>query len=96
MGGRGNPLEGRTLHYLGEISYATYLGHFVLWTAFKLAFVTDANAVPPVLIALYLSLVLASSVALYHLIERPAQRWINGPRTSRSDGVSHPTTVRPE
>ena len=26
----GNPLEGRVLHYLGEISYATYLGHFLL------------------------------------------------------------------
>ncbi len=72
-----NPLDGRALHYLGEISYATYLGHFVLWTAFKLAFVTDVTAVPTGLIAAYLALVLASSVALYHFVERPAQRWIN-------------------
>jgi peptidoglycan/LPS O-acetylase OafA/YrhL len=79
-----NPLESRTLHYLGEISYATYLGHFVLWTVFKLAFVADVSAVPPLMIALYLALVLASSVALYHLVERPAQRWINGRATGRS------------
>jgi peptidoglycan/LPS O-acetylase OafA/YrhL len=71
------PLECRAIHYLGEISYATYLGHFMLWVLFKLAFVSDAAAVPPVLIALYLALVLAASVALYHLVERPAQRWIN-------------------
>jgi peptidoglycan/LPS O-acetylase OafA/YrhL len=74
----GNPLEGRWLHRLGEISYATYLGHFLLWRVFKLAAVRDAAAVSPSLIALYLLLVLALSVALYRWIERPAQRWVNG------------------
>ncbi len=83
-GRAGNPLEGRTLHYLGEISYATYLGHFLLWFAFKLVFVDVAGAVPPALIALYLAMVLVSSVALYHLVERPAQRAINRWAPSRS------------
>ena len=73
----GNLLETAPLHYLGEISYATYLSHFLLWFAFKLALVRDAHAVGWPLIALYLVLVLASSAALYHGIERPAQRWIN-------------------
>lgn len=73
----GNPLEGRALHYLGEISYATYLGHFLLWFAFKLMLVSDVHAVSAPLIALYLALVLASSAALYHGIERPAQRRLN-------------------
>ncbi len=72
-----NPLSGRTIHYLGEISYATYLGHFMLWVVFKLLFVNDPASVEPALIALYLLLVLAASVTLYHLVERPAQRWIN-------------------
>ena len=74
---RGNPLEIAPLHYLGEISYATYLGHFLLFIVFKLAFVNDAHAVPPLLIGLYLAMVLGSSVALYHVIERPAQAWVN-------------------
>ena len=65
------------LHLLGEISYATYLSHFLLWFVFKLLLVADPHAVPPILIALYLALVLASSIALYHLVERPAQRWVN-------------------
>ena len=76
-GMRGNPLDWAPLHYLGEISYATYLSHFMLFVVFKLAFVSDANAVHPVLIALYLAMVLASSIALYHLVERPAQKWVN-------------------
>ena len=73
----GNPLEAAPLHYLGEISYATYLSHFLLWFAFKLVFVHDTHAMSRPLIALYLVLVLASSMALYHWIERPAQRWVN-------------------
>ncbi len=77
-GRSGNPIEGRTIHYLGEISFATYLAHSPLWNAFKLVFVRDAYAVPPVLIALYLAMVLAASVMLYHGVERPAQRAING------------------
>lgn len=73
-----NPLEGAVVHYLGEISYATYLGHFLLFFVFKLAFVHDANAVPAWQVALYLGLVLASSAILFHWVERPAQRILNG------------------
>jgi peptidoglycan/LPS O-acetylase OafA/YrhL len=81
----GNPLEGVLLHRLGEISYATYLSHFLLWFAFKLAFVRTATIGWP-LAACYLLLVLAASVALHRLVERPAQRWINrlGFRPGRS------------
>lgn len=81
----GNPLEGALLHRLGEISYATYLSHFLLWFAFKLAFVRTATIGWP-LAALYLALVLAASVALHRWVERPAQRWINalGFRPGRS------------
>jgi peptidoglycan/LPS O-acetylase OafA/YrhL len=75
-GRRGNPVEGRALHYLGEISYATYLGHYLLWFAFKLVLV-DTPKVGWPLVALYLALVLAASAALYHGVERPAQRWLN-------------------
>lgn len=75
-GRRGNPLELAPLHYLGEISYATYLSHFLLWFAFKLAFV-QAPKVGGAQVALYLALVAVASVALYHLVERPAQRRIN-------------------
>jgi peptidoglycan/LPS O-acetylase OafA/YrhL len=76
-GRKGNPFEAGWLHYLGEISYATYLSHFLLFVAFKLALVSDAHAIPPILIALYLAMVLMASITLYHLVERPAQKWVN-------------------
>jgi len=69
-----HPLEGRAIHQLGEISYATYLSHFLLWKAFKLPLA--ASALSPIHVALYLAIVLAASVALYHGVERPAQRWL--------------------
>lgn len=94
-GTRGNPLEGRVLHYLGEISYATYLGHFLLFFAFKLAFVRDANAVPPGLILLYLFMVLISSIALFHGVERPAQRWLNARRAARTPITPSARSARP-
>ncbi|WP_375380884.1 acyltransferase family protein [uncultured Sphingomonas sp.] len=75
-GWRRNPLATRPLHLLGEISFATYLSHFLLFLVFKLALVDDPRAVPAVLIALYLTIVLAASFALYQLWEKPAQRWI--------------------
>ncbi|HVF93758.1 MAG TPA: hypothetical protein VM900_05540, partial [Sphingomonas sp.] len=75
--GDGEALVSRALHRLGEISYATYLGHFLLWKAFKLAVVENPAAVPLAQIALYLALVLIASLALYRWVEKPAQRWIN-------------------
>lgn len=73
---RSNPLAGRWPHALGEISFATYLSHFLLFTVVKLALVDDARAIPPVLVALYLGLVLTASYALHHLVELPARRWV--------------------
>jgi peptidoglycan/LPS O-acetylase OafA/YrhL len=77
VGGIDRKLAMRVLHHLGEISYATYLSHFLLWKAFKLVVVTNPADVPPAQIALYLALVLIASAALYRCVERPAQRWIN-------------------
>lgn len=79
---RGNPLSWSPIHYLGEISYATYLGHWMLWMGFKLAFIHDHD-MGWGLFALFLLLVFATSVLLYHGVERPAQRAINGWKIAR-------------
>lgn len=70
-------LGSRALTYLGEISYSTYLAHFLLFILFKLAFVDASLQLGWIGLAGYLALVAAASVALYHGLEKPAQRWLN-------------------
>jgi peptidoglycan/LPS O-acetylase OafA/YrhL len=72
-----NPLGWRAVHYLGRISYATYLVHYLLFILFKLLFVEDLAQVPLPLLGLYLLLTFAASVALHHFVELPAQRAAN-------------------
>jgi peptidoglycan/LPS O-acetylase OafA/YrhL len=83
-----HPLSGRAIHWLGEISYATYLSHFLLFFAVKLVLVKDEHDAAPWVIGFYLLLVLAASAVLYHGVERPAQKWL------LKRWKSH--TVRPE
>jgi peptidoglycan/LPS O-acetylase OafA/YrhL len=73
LAGKG-PLDAPALVWLGRISYATYLCHYLALTVFKYLFVTEGRPVPPALIALYLLAVLAASALLYHGFERPAQK----------------------
>lgn len=70
-------LGGRALTYLGEISYSTYLAHFLLFILFKLAFVDDSLQLNGAQLAGFIALVAAASVALYHGVEKPAQKWLN-------------------
>lgn len=65
----------RPLVFLGEISYATYLSHFMLFIWFKIAFVEDAANIPPPLVALYLALTFAASALLYQWVEVPGRRF---------------------
>jgi peptidoglycan/LPS O-acetylase OafA/YrhL len=69
-----NPLSSRIAVFLGEISYSTYLAHFLLWTLFKIAFVRNAADVPLLLGGLYMMITLAVSILLYRFVEVPARR----------------------
>ncbi|WP_425228189.1 acyltransferase family protein [Sphingomonas sp.] len=69
-------LASRPVHWLGSISYATYLAHFLLWKAMRLPLAPGPQHWT--VIAAYLLLVLFASHLLYRWLELPAQRWING------------------
>ncbi|CAN5374015.1 acyltransferase [soil metagenome] len=73
---RRNPLHWAPLHYLGEISYATYMAHFMLFIWFKIAFVQDARAIPIPTMISFLALTLIASILLHHLVEQPGRRWM--------------------
>ncbi len=77
-----NPLKGRIIHWFGEISYATYLAHALLFLIFKVVFVSNPSDVPLPILGLFLLLVLGASAILYHGFELPAQKWMNrrGPK----------------
>ena len=79
--------------WLGQISYATYLSHYLLLTIFKYLFVEEGRAVAAGPVALYLAAVLAASAALYHGFERPAQRWLRERWNRRGAALGQPAAV---
>ncbi|MDB5696640.1 MAG: acyltransferase [Sphingomonas bacterium] len=88
---KARPLASRPLHWLGEISYATYLSHFLLWKLVKL--LLPAGPAPTAAIVGYVLLVLAASHLLYRYLELPAQAWLNAralPRGNDRPGQSLP------
>ncbi|MEO6716294.1 MAG: acyltransferase [Novosphingobium sp.] len=66
-----------TVLYLGEISYSTYLAHFLLFIVFKQLFVNAGLQMGWLGLLGFLAIVLAVSMALYRVVEKPAQRWLN-------------------
>jgi len=64
------------LHYLGEISYSTYLAHFLLFILFKILFVDASLQMGWTALAGFTALLLAASVLLHHGLEKPAQAWL--------------------
>jgi peptidoglycan/LPS O-acetylase OafA/YrhL len=64
------------LVYLGQISYSTYLSHVPVFHVIRFSPLGEIDVFPAWLLATYLGGVLVSSVLLYHLVERPGQRWM--------------------
>ncbi len=62
---------------LGEVSFSTYLSHYLLFIAFKIVFADDNIQLDWMGFGGFIALVFAASVLLYHLVEKPAQRWLN-------------------
>lgn len=72
----------RRFSFLGNATYSSYLLHFPI----QLGVVTIVDAVgydravflSPIVFITYMTGVIAVSLAVYHLLERPAQDWIRG------------------
>lgn len=79
-------LGGRVLNYLGEISYSTYLVHYLLFALFKLVFIHGKPALGAGQLAGFMGIVFVASVVLYHGVEKPAQGWLNGLAARRARG----------
>ena len=79
-----NPLKWRPLVYMGDVSYGTYLCHYLVFILFKLLFVDDVRWVSLPRLALFVALVATASIVLYHWFERPAQRMVMARWRARS------------
>ncbi|MGP3991622.1 acyltransferase family protein [Streptomyces sp. 3N207] len=87
-------LRARPIVFLGEISYGTYLVHFLV-LAPTFAALTHRGWSGPVSILCALPLVLAASWALYAGVEKPCvRRW--SLRRAPADSEADPGPVRPE
>ncbi|MDT9598442.1 acyltransferase family protein [Sphingosinicella rhizophila] len=74
---RNRVLEWAPLLWLGNISYATYLCHYIAIKIFKLLFVAEGETVGLLPLLALTAAILTLSAVLYHGFERPAQRWLN-------------------
>ena len=81
------------LLYLGEISYSTYLAHFLLFILFKQLFLDASLQMGWLGLAGFIAIVMAASVALYHMVEKPAQRWLNQHQPRRATLPKPATTA---
>ncbi|BDT56859.1 acyltransferase [Massilia varians] len=64
-----------SLVYLGEISYSTYMVHYLVYDLFKAAFVSDIHAVNQLYLWLSFAVVFILSVLLHHIVDTPSQRY---------------------
>ena len=65
-----------SLVYLGEISYSTYMVHYLVYDLLKAMFMSNSNVINPVHVWLSFAVVLALSILLHHGVDAPAQRYI--------------------
>jgi len=76
-GGLARVFESPLLVRLGEISYATYISHYLVRDWVKFLLMDGPQASLGVFMA-YLLGVAVASVVLYHLVEEPARAWLLG------------------
>ena len=63
------------LVYLGEISYSTYMVHYLVYDLLKAAFVADTHHINQLYVWLSFVAVLILSVLLHHAVDMPSQRY---------------------
>lgn len=68
-------LSNRHLVYLGEISYSTYMVHYLVYDLLKAGFVSSSGEVKQLYVWLSFVIVFFLSVMLHHVIDSPSQRY---------------------
>lgn len=64
------------LVYIGEISYSTYMVHYLVYDLLKAAFMSNSNEIQPVYVWLSFVMVFVLSVLLHHGVDTPSQKYL--------------------
>lgn len=81
-------LSHRTLVYLGEISYATYIVHYLIFDLLKAGWVSSNSSINQAYIYLSFFIVFIFSAFTHHILEIPAQKYL---RTKYKKNITHST-----
>lgn len=76
-------LSNKVLVYLGEISYSTYMVHYLVYDLLKALFMSNGNVINQLYVWLSFVVVLVLSMVLHHVIDTPSQKYFRslaGPR----------------
>jgi peptidoglycan/LPS O-acetylase OafA/YrhL len=76
-------LSGKTLIWLGEISYSLYLLHFIILIYYQKNTASLAHFNSFLLFAAYLSLTILAAHLMHTLIETPMRKWIVGSKKAK-------------
>ncbi len=80
-----------SLVYLGEISYSTYMVHYLVYDVLKAAFMSNTNDINPLYVWLSFVVVFVLSMVLHHGIDAPAQRHIRRLTARKSVPSQYPS-----
>jgi len=78
-------LSAPLLVYLGEISYSTYMVHYLVYDLLKAGFVSNTHEVSQVYLWLSFVVVLLLSVLLHHAVDMPSQKYFRRSSASRQN-----------
>lgn len=68
-------LSAPPLVYLGEISYSTYMVHYLVYDLLKALFISDLEQANPLYVWLSFLVVLLLSMLLHHVVDMPSQKF---------------------
>ena len=76
-------LSTQPLIYLGEISYSTYMVHYLVYDLYKATWLQSLKTVDPASLFASFAIVLGLSMIMHKMIEIPAQRYLRSGRFKR-------------
>lgn len=80
-------LSSKPLVYLGEISYSTYMVHYLVYDVLKAGFVSDTQQINQAYVWLSFVVVLLLSVLLHHGVDMPSQKYFRRRLPARSPSL---------